>query len=176
MVDLNKALTSSVDMSLVEKNNEKIESLVKVVQTMVNTIQKGVCEDLDAYMSTIDDVLRDSKNPPTDGELEEFTLNLPCLLYTVSCQREALKIKEDVAKAVYKEVYNNIRSLSEGTVADKDTAAELAAQSEAVSVIVLQRAGASIRCREEAALEMLNAVKKVLSRRIEQIKYVAEEG
>ena len=170
MDDMNSALASNVDMEKVRKNNERVESLTAVVREMVKGIVDEVCADLDKYMVQIDEILCDKDSPVSDDELEDFTLNLPSLLYFVSARREALKVKEDVAKAVYKDVYNRVREKAQGTVADKDTAADLAAQSEAITVIVLQRSGSTIKTREEAAWEMLNSVKKVLTRRIEEIR------
>ena len=149
MADINSALASNVDIDKVHKNNERVESLTAVVRDMVKSIVDVACSDLDKYMRQIDEILRDENNPVSDEELEDFTLNLPALLYLVSSRREELKVKEDVAKAVHKDVYNRFREKAQGTVADKDTAADLAAQSEAITVIVLQRAGSTIKTRED---------------------------
>ena len=176
MADLNSALASNVNIDEVRVNNERVESLTAVVRDMVKTIVDEACAELDKYMEVIDEILRDSDNPVSDAELEDFTLNLPSLLYLVSARREALKIKEDVAKAIHKDVYNRVREKAQGTVADKDTAADLAAQSEAITVIVLQRAGSTIKTREEAAWEMLNSVKKVLTRRITELELTRQTG
>ena len=176
MADLNSALASNVNIDEVRVNNERVESLTAVVRDMVKTIVDEACAELDKYMEVIDEILRDSDNPVSDAELEDFTLNLPSLLYLVSARREALKIKEDVAKAIHKDVYNRVREKAQGTVADKDTAADPAAQSEAITVIVLQRAGSTIKTREEAAWEMLNSVKKVLTRRITELELTRQTG
>lgn len=176
MADLNSALSSNVDIDKVHKNNERVESLTAVVRDMVKSIVDEACKGLDEYMAQIDEILCDKDNPVSDDELEDFTLNLPSLLYLVSARREELKVKEDVAKAVYKDVYNRVREKAQGTVADKDTAADLAAQSEAITVIVLQRAGSTIKTREEAAWEMLNSVKKVLTRRTEEIRLSSQNN
>lgn len=176
MSDLNSALASHVDLEKVHQNNERVESLTAVVREMVKGIVDEACADLDKYMAVIDEILRDADNPVSDEELEDFTLNLPSLLYLVSARREELKVKEDVAKAVHKDVYNRVREKAQGTVADKDTAADLAAQSEAITVIVLQRAGSTIKTREEAAWEMLNSVKKVLTRRVAELELTRQTG
>ena len=176
MADLNSALASHVDLNKVNQNNERVESLTAVVREMVKGIVDEACADLDKYMAVIDEILRDADNPVSDEELEDFTLNLPSLLYLVSARREELKVKEDVAKAVHKDVYNRVREKAQGTVADKDTAADLAAQSEAITVIVLQRAGSTIKTREEAAWEMLNSVKKVLTRRTAELELTRQTG
>lgn len=176
MADLNSALSSNVDIDKVHKNNERVESLTAVVRDMVKSIVDEACKGLDEYMAQIDEILCDKDNPVSDDELEDFTLNLPSLLYLVSARREELKVKEDVAKAVHKDVYNRVREKAQGTVADKDTAADLAAQSEAITVIVLQRAGSTIKTREEAAWEMLNSVKKVLTRRTVELELSRQSG
>jgi hypothetical protein len=176
MADMNSALASTVDIDKVHENNKRVESLTAVVREMVKGIVDEACAELDKYMGVIDDILRDADNPVSDEELEDFTLNLPSLLYLVSSRREELKVKEDVAKAVHKDVYNRVREKAQGTVADKDTAADLAAQSEAITVIVLQRAGSTIKTREEAAWEMLNSVKKVLTRRTVELELTRQTG
>lgn len=176
MADVNSALASTVDIDKVQQNNERVESLTAVVRDMVKGIVDEACADLDKYMQVIDEILCDKDNPVSDEELEDFTLNLPALLYLVSSRREELRIKEDVAKAVHKDVYNRVREKAQGTVADKDTAADLAAQSEAITVIVLQRAGSTIKTREEAAWEMLNSVKKVLTRRTAELELTRQTG
>lgn len=176
MADITSALASNVDIEKVKKNNERVESLTAVVRDMVKGIVNEVCQDLDTYMTQIDEILCDKDNPVSDCELEDFTLNLPSLLYLVSSRREELKVKEDVARAVHKDIYNRVREKAEGTVADKDTAADLAAQSEAITVIVLQRAGTTIKAREEAAWEMLNSVKKVLTRRTVELELTRQTG
>ena len=177
MADMNLALASSVDLDAVRKNNDRVENLSEVVRSMVKTSVNEACGELDSYMSQIDKILtNDEGTPVSDDELEDFTLNLPSLLYLTASRREELRIKEDVAKAVYKEVFNRVREKAQGTVADKDTAADLAAQAEAISVIVLQRAGSSIKSKEEAAWEMLNSVKKVLSMRIAEIDLTKQSG
>lgn len=176
MADLNSALASNVDIEKIHENDKRVESLASVVREMVKNIVDDACKDLDVYMEQIDEILCDKDSPVSDTELEDFTLNLPSLLYLVSSRREELRIKEDVAKAVHKDVYNRVREKAQGTVADKDTAADLAAQSEAITVIVLQRAGSTIKTREEAAWEMLNSVKKVLTRRVAELELSRQAG
>lgn len=176
MADMNSALASDVNLADVHKNNERVESLTAVVRDMVKGIVDESCKELDEYMKQIDEILCDKDSPVSDEELEDFTLNLPSLMYLVSSRREDLKIKEDVARAIHKDVYNRVRDKAQGTVADKDTAADLASQSEAITVIVLQRAGSTIKAREEAAWEMLNSVKKVLTRRIAELELTQQTG
>lgn len=176
MANLNSALAAEVDAAALQANNKRVNDLADVVRDMVNSIVSELCKDLDEYMHVIDTILQDSNTPVSDEELEDFTLNIPSLLYLVSSKREDLRIKEDVARAIHKDVYNRVREKAQGTVADKDTAADLAAQSEAITVIVLQRAGTTVKAKEDAAWEMLNSVKKVLSRRVEELRLSSQSG
>ena len=91
MADLNSALASNVDIDKVHANNERVESLTSVVRDMVKAIVDEACQELDNYMSLIDEILRDSNNPVSDEELEDFTLNLPSLLYLVSADDDRLR-------------------------------------------------------------------------------------
>ena len=90
MADMNSALASKIDMDSVSRNNERVENLTKEVRDMVKTIVNEVCSDLDKYMKQIEEILCDSEQPVSDDELEDFTLNLPSLLYLVSSRREEL--------------------------------------------------------------------------------------
>ena len=100
------------------------------------------------------------KNPPTDKELDEFTLNIPVLLYFTGEAQEALGIKEDVAKAVKMELYNEIYNKSVGTIADKTAQAELLTQAEFITHVAYSRAYKKIKLRMEAANETLQSIKK----------------
>lgn len=176
MKDLSSAFSGEVNLDKVESTRTRVESLTSVVSSMVDEIVKEVCGELDSYMEIIDQILCNSDNPVTDRELEDFTLNIPSLLYLVSSRRENLGVKEDVSKAIYKEVYNQVREKASGTVADKDTAAELASKSEAITHIVYSRAHRAIKAKEESSWEMLNSVKKVLTRRIAEMELTRQSG
>ena len=53
--------------------------------------------------------------------------NLSVYIYYASGMQEQLGIKDDIARAIYKEMYHSSRdSIDKGTVADKDSLAELA--------------------------------------------------
>lgn len=54
-------------------------------------------------------------------------MNLPVLLYFCGEEQENLGIKQDVAKAIKQEKYNEVyRELQKGTISDKTSKAELA--------------------------------------------------
>ena len=87
--------------------------------------------------------------------------------YTNTC--EQLGIRDDISKTVYKEVYHTARSeLTEGTISDKDSLAELQSQAEQVTNICYNRAYKIMKAKVENAQELLSSCKKVLSRRISE--------
>ena len=143
-----------------------VDLLSKEVIEIVDNIVISICADLDEYMAALDTILTTQKAPISDEQLDDFTLNLSSLLYFVSAGQENLGIKEDVSKAVQKEIYNKVRQKAKGTVADKDMAAQLQSQNEVLTTIIYSRAYKKVKLRAEAAADMINSVKKVMTRRI----------
>ena len=160
------ALSGEIEVGKVRQLQKRIEANSDIVESIVNRLVSEYCKPLDDYMDFIRGILNDHDNPPTDRELDDFTLNIPVLLYFTGEAQETLGIKEDVAKAVKQELYNEIYDKSTGTIADKTAAAELATQNEYIAHIAYQRAYKKIKLRMEAANEMLQSVKKVISRRM----------
>ena len=160
------ALSGEIEVGKVRQLQKRIDANSDIVESIVNRLVSEYCKPLDDYMDFIRDILNDHNNPPTDRELDDFTLNIPVLLYFTGEAQEALGIKEDVAKAVKQELYNEIYDKSTGTIADKTAAAELATQNEYIAHIAYQRAYKKIKLRMEAANETLQSVKKVISRRM----------
>lgn len=166
MADNTGALSHKIDPERMRDVSAKVNSLSKEVVDMADQIAGAVCADLDEYMVGIDAILTNQEHPVSDSQLDDFILNLSSILYMVSDAQENLGIKEDVARAIQKEVYNRVREKAQGTVADKDTAAELQCQEESIITIVYARAYKKVKLRVEAANEMVNSVKKVMTRRI----------
>lgn len=175
MKEKTDALSRRIDHEEIDLINIRVDNLSREVESMVDNIVDETCKDLDDYMKRIDDILVNQQEPVTDYQLDDFTLNLPSLLYLASSSQENLGIKDDVSRAVRNEIYNRVRQKAEGTVADKDTAAELASQAEAVVSIVYSRAYKKVKLRIEAAYEMLNSVKKVVTRRIAEYELAGKD-
>lgn len=161
-----------------ELNKDKIAEIRNKVDvdsdkllSIVNAIVKPYCEDLDQYVDFVHTVLTDIDNPPTAQELDDFCMNLSVYIYYASGMQEALGIKNDIANAIYKEMYHSVRdSLEKGTVADKDSLAELAAQQEYLTSVLYKRAYSIVRAKVSAAQEILASVKKVISRRVTEME------
>ena len=160
------ALSGEINVGKIRQLQKRIDANSDIVDSIVNRLVSDYCKPLDEYMEFIRNILNDTANPPTDRELDDFALNIPVLLYFTGEAQEALGVKEDVAKAIKQERYNEIYEKSTGTIADKTAAAELATQNEYIAYIAYQRAYKKIKLRMEAANETLQSVKKVISRRI----------
>ena len=159
-------------------DSEKLEDICNHVninssqiQEIVEGIIKPYCKDLDNYVDFIKSILADGENPPTSQELDDFCMNLSVYIYYASGMQEQLGIKDDIARAIYKEMYHSSRdSIDKGTVADKDSLAELASQQEYLVSVCYKRAYNIIKAKVSAAQEMLASVKKVISRRMQEVK------
>lgn len=148
---------------------DRVETNSRQIDEIVNGIINPYVKDLDKYVKFIAECLRDGENPPTTQELEDFCMNLSTYIYFASGMCENLGIRDDIAKAVYKEVYNASRnSIDKGTVADKDSIATLQSQEEAIISAAYTRAYKTMKAKVENAQELLSSAKKVLSHRIQE--------
>jgi len=159
------------DEDSLTKIQENIESNAGALDTIVNDIIAPYCRDLDKYVWFIKECLKDGENPPTNEELDDFCMNLSTYIYFAGGTCEYLGIRDDIAKAVYKEMYHTARaSQSSGTVADKDSLAELASQEEFIVSAAYNRAYKIMKSKVDNAQELLSSCKKVLTRRISEFE------
>lgn len=168
---MNFNLTDEEAMSQILDVQADVEEKSGIMDDIVNDIVTPYCKDLDAYVLFIKDCLKDGENPPTTDELDDFCLNLSTYIYFAGGMTEQLGIRDDISKAVYKEMYHTARaSQDKGTVADKDSLAELASQEQYIVSSAYSRAYKTLKSKVENAQELLSSVKKVLSRRIQEME------
>ena len=168
---------SDIDKNAVSGIQSKVESHSTVLSNIVDSIIEPYCKDLDRYVMFIKECLHDGETPPTNDELDDFCMNLSTLIYFAGGMCEQLGIRDDISKAVYKEVYNDARSaLSDGTVADKDSIAELQAQQEQITNVCYNRAYRIVKAKVDAAQELLASCKKVLTRRTQEFELTHMQG
>ena len=146
-------------MKKVEDNSAKVE---KLVDELVNKY----CHQLDELVSMFKEILHDKDNPITEEELDEICLKLPSYLYFIGEAQERFGIKEDIAKSVKMELYNEVHQRTKGTIADKQAASEAATLEEEIVYKAYQRSYKRIKQKLEAAYELLSSIKKVISRRM----------
>ena len=164
-----KSDLTHVDVNAIRGLKLKVEDNSTVIDNIVKDIVEPYTKDLDNYVTFIRGCLKDGENPPTDYELEDFCMNLSTYIYFASGMCEQLGIRDDIAKAVYNEAYNNARDNQKGTVQDKNALAELEVQQEKIISVCYSRCYKIVKAKVESAQELLSSVKKVLSRRMQEM-------
>lgn len=160
------ALVTDIDINKVRALQRQVTTNSRIINGIVDRLVSSYCKQLDDYVTYIGNILKDAETPPTDDELDRFALNIPVFLYFTGEAQEALGIQEDVAEAAKLEIYNEVFNDLQGTIPDKTAKAELATQSEYIVHVAYQRAYKKVKLRMDAANELLQSVKKVISRRI----------
>jgi len=150
-----------------EVTRERVEANAQQIDNIVNEIIRPYCKDLDNYVQFVANCLKDGQNPLSTTELEDVCMNLSTYIYFASGMCEALGVRDDIAKALYKEMYHTTRQNQEtGTIADKDSIAELASQTEQLTSVCYTRAYRIVKAKVESAQDLLQSAKKVLTNRI----------
>lgn len=150
---------------------DKVEKDAQLLDETVYKIIDPFCSELDRYVKFVASMLKDGEHPPTDAELEDCCMNLSTYIYFAAGACETLGIRDDVSKALYKEAYHSARaSQDSGTIADKDSMAELASREQQLTNLVYNRAYKLMKSKVDTAQELLSSCKKVLSHRMLQIE------
>jgi len=163
-------LANEINVDEVQDLQLRVNNNSKLINNLTNKLVADYCKGLDELVYSLNNIVKDFKHPPTDEELAYYVVNLPIQLYFNGEAQENLGIKVDVAKAVKQEKYNEIYREVSGTIADKTAHSELASQSEEITRIIYDRAYKIVKEKMEAASKLLDSVKKVMSRRIEENK------
>lgn len=145
--------------------NKTIEENSKIIENIVYEITREYTQPLDSIMSVCRGIFH-SKEKITIEELEDLLTQLPTSLYFVNEGQEFVGLREDIAKMTKMEVYNEARKKAVGTVADKNTEAEIQSLNEALNQIIYQRAYKMIRNKVEMGQEMINSLKRVFDARM----------
>lgn len=145
--------------------NKTIEENSRIIENIVYEITKQYTKPLDNIMHICKDIFT-SKEKATMEELEDLLTQLPTALYFVNEGQELVGLKEDIAKMTKMEVYNEARKKAIGTVADKNTEAEIQSLNEALNQVIYQRSYKMIKSKVEMGQEMINSLKRVFDARM----------
>lgn len=149
-------------------------SISKSVEDNSKLVDEVVLHIVEQYSKGLDNVIDNarralqSKDQLTDSEIEYYILNIPIQLYYSSNAQEAVGIREDVAKMIRQRMYIEARQAASGTVEDKNTAADKQVIQETLTAAAYTRASRMLKSKNDIALEILSAFKKVISRRMEE--------
>ena len=161
-------MSDRYNRSAIRKNQKSVETDFTELNEIIERILKPYSKSLDDYVRVITEALHDINNPPTTSDLDYYCMHLSTDIYWASSISEQLGIKDDISKALYKEMYNTVRDNSNGTVADKNTLAELSSQQEYLTNVCYNRAYRIMKAKVDSAQELLQSIKKVLSHRINE--------
>lgn len=157
------------DSKAVSKIKKRVDTDAELMNKVIDSIIHKYCKDLDEYVQFITDILHDTEKPPTTQELEDFCMHLATDIYWAGGMCEQLGLRDDISRALYKEMYNTARdNETTGTVVDKNVIAELASQQEYLTNVCYSRAYKIMKSKVENAQELLGSCKKVLSHRMQE--------
>lgn len=145
--------------------NKQIQENSILIENIVYEIVTEYTKELDSIMITCRSIFN-SKDKVTNEELEDLLTQLPTALYFVNEGQEYVGLREDISKMTRMEKYNEARKKATGTIADKNTVAELEVMNEDLNRIIYQRAYKMIRSKVEMGQEMINGLKRIFDARM----------
>ena len=148
----------------------KLDNAFLTAEAIVRQEVDKICKSLDEYVDYVLKLLNDDTRDITDVELDYIATTLAVEMYYVGKEVEIIGLKEDIAEFVKKENYDVAFSSADGTVADKTSTGRLKSQEEALIEIHCKRCYKSINQRLERADKILDAVKKVMTRRVAELE------
>ena len=151
-------------------DKDRVESAIisqsKDVERIVVGVVNKFCSELDKLHAVMKEKILEKSY--TVEELEHWALVLPIFSYEIGERQEIVGIREDMAKMVKEEVYNRIFLDAGGSVQAKKSEAEIQTTMEQLYHTAYARAYRIIRQKNEATLEIINSIKKILSRQLEE--------
>lgn len=139
-----------------------------VNQLVSDTVNCYTC-DLDELVDSVKKLIT-SDDDLTIEELESVALKIPVFLYSLAADHEYVGIKVDVSKQVQYDKYSKIYATQSGTSNYRESVATAGTYSEGIIKIVNTRAYKLINDKVEAAYELLNSVKKIITRKAESLR------
>lgn len=135
------------------------------------------------YTSDFDELMQDLKEDlvdgdPTDAVIEKYVLELNNMLYFLGDKLEGVGIRDDLSKMASKEVFNNkylesrekdAERKNKTTVAELTAIAEDASKYEAILNSIYSRVYKQIKLKMDAGYDMVNTLRKVISRRMQEV-------
>ena len=155
----------------IESSRQLLENKSADVEKIVKKVISTYSAELDELVQSIDTKVREQElDGLSDQELESYCLKLSSFMYFAAAGQELIGLREDIAAALNKEDYNNKYAEATGTINDKKASAELESQSSMLVELIYDRAEKMMSSKLTYATHLLGSIKRVLNRRIEQMK------
>lgn len=175
---MNKTFIQDIDKDKMNTILSQVDEDSKYFTSITDSVMRGYTNDLDVLMGQIK---ADISNLSID-QIETYVLELSNMLYFIGEKLEFVGIKEDISKAAYKEVYNKAYLENDIEVIASDSGkktkptkdaniavAEEKSKYESVINSIYDRVYKLIKFKVDAGYELLSSLKKVLSRRMQEI-------
>lgn len=151
-------------------NFTKIQEYSVEIEKQVEFVEKTFSLELEKVMAMTKEILDTNY---TDEDLDKILLSLSTELYYLGAKLERVGIREDVAKMIASDKYNDVfLSLTEGTNLVKQSQAEQESIMEQLAYISYSRAYKTLKLKYESGNELLNSIKKVMTRRLSEKELV----
>lgn len=158
-----------MDFEILKEIDKKVEDNTININKILLKIVEDNTKELDAIVFEIKERIKQPYIIDEDT-LEKYSLELASELYYVGQLQEFLGLRFDMSKELYKEAYDKSFIEATGTINDKNAFAESHTFYESVEKSINERAYKRIKNKIENATELLNAIKKIISRRIAEIE------
>lgn len=126
--------------------------------------------ELDTLMDMMHTKILNENYEITNQEIEKLIIRLPIVIYDLNNMLMKAGIKEDLAKIIKQTNFNQAYVMQEGTIADKKAGAELAIKEEMLLETTWKRSVKIINQKMDIATELLQSVKKILSKRMTELE------
>jgi hypothetical protein len=153
--------------------NKTIKEIDRIVTKEFDTLNVEVQKivsvrtiELDEYINHVKSIIL--ADEPSISDLEDFAIQIPTIIYSMYDLLEDIGLKNDISKAVQKQVYSHAFDRASGTIPDKEAMAELSSKVEADVEAIYNRSYKKIKAKLEMGLELLGSVKKIITSRISE--------
>lgn len=147
-----------------------IDTSSKICETILFNLIDECTRDLDSYVANISQNF--SNIAIVDNStLDNFILNIPILIYYANTRLERLGLKSDLSSIERKrQIADKMTTLNIKNKSDRQIASEI----ESLDIVILndicERAYKVVKSKIDTAYEILASCKKIMSRRIEELK------
>ena len=165
-------------------SEKELSTIMEQVRENVSQIE-SICDTVvSSYTSPLDEVMKkiyisiQSKDITTDV-LELYCMELSNTLYFMGSNLESLGIRQDISKAMYKEVYNSAylgNQIKDGdkrnktTVAENQAHADECSKQEATVSAIYERAYKQVKYKIDSGHEMVGTLRKIITKRIQEMQ------
>lgn len=171
-------------------DEQKMTELLEQTETNVEYFNKVTRQVSQAYSTELDELVRQfMKRQSTDKELpmdylESTYMKLSSILYFMGDQLEQLGIHNDMSKAAKQEIYNKAYLANQikdsdkknkTTVAENIAVAEQQSQYETIVNSIYDRAYKMLKYKIDAGFELLNTLRKIITRRMQEVDLSANQ-